>query len=200
MGTAMTSNRIMPRPAVITGLCLFALTVAAQPKHRQAKILVYDTDKTDCQGRPSPIGACSKMGSHFEHYQCLGDQIMLQKCKDSECKKCGPMKLNPYGYKPNLCQNDYLKIVCTNQPMAGGGGGGKKGGVEAAAKQRLAALEGPPAGSTASASSAENTAKDRIKAMNSGGAPPQPAAGGKPSPEKTAKDRLKAMQAGHSEF
>jgi hypothetical protein len=42
---------------------------------------------------------------------------MLQQCSDRECKVCkGDLVQNPYGYLPNKCQNDYLKVVCTTNP------------------------------------------------------------------------------------
>jgi len=107
---------------------------------------------------------------------------MLQKCKDAKCTKCAQMIPNPYGYKPNMCQNDYLKVVCTNQPMPEN----KKVSVENSAKARLASMKD---GAKADPVSVEQSAKNRIAALK--GAAPAP-----PSAEKTAKDRLKALKAG----
>merc|ERR1712216_93297 len=105
-----------PHVTLLLLVACFLPCVLAQSS-RHAKVLVFDTDKKGCVGKPSAIPSCSKMGKRHELYQCVDNEVMIQKCTDSACKKCGPVIPNPYGYVPNTCQNDYLKVVCTTRVL-----------------------------------------------------------------------------------
>jgi len=134
------------------------------------------------------------MEKYYELYSCSENQVFLQRCMDSKCRKCGPVKVNPYGYVPDVCQEDYLKVVCSNTPqhqtqthLTVGSGHG----IEGAAKKKLASIgERPsfdemeaqetevkakqkmktePATTSAEAVEAENTAKEKVQKMRHAG-------------------------------
>ena len=70
----------------------------------KAKILVFDTEKTDCAGQPSAIGDCSKMGKYWEKYSCdENKQVMTQTCQVAVTSQ----------FSPSLTRNAAPLLGCT---------------------------------------------------------------------------------------
>jgi len=160
----------------------------------KAIILVFDTDSSGCKGKPSKIGDCSKMGTGWEKYSCDDNkQVMIQECTDAMCTQCGAVTNNPYGYTPDQCTNDYLKVTCTSNAQTlhtTGGTSGKGSAIEQAAKNKLATM-GAGSSDDADDDDQMEAQESEVKAkMTMKAAPASDAS----SAESSAKERLRALQ------
>lgn len=97
-----------------------------------AHIFVYkerkNTDDPECVGEPHDVGSC--IPHHEEDpvmnelYTCdAKGRLLIARCVDSECKKCGAPRLDDYGYGKadglleNLpCNDQRLKAQCSVRP------------------------------------------------------------------------------------
>ena len=84
-----------------------------------ADIFVY-SEKSGCKEGEANIGSCVSYGNNEnEQYLCdpFTNEVFISVCKNDDCSGCSTPRLNWYGYKHGVCQdNGWLKAKCTHVP------------------------------------------------------------------------------------